>query len=61
MGKELIVGIKHGIVENCMIDYEPDFPQCVKLVLMDEKGFLREVTTTLDHKVKNFIVKSGPP
>lgn len=60
MEKEIIIGIKHGVIDNAMIDYEPDQYQCVKLVLMNEQGFLREVTTTLDHKAKNFIVTDGP-
>lgn len=57
---EVIVSVEHGVLHDCMINYEPDHPQCVTLVLMSENGMLRRVISTLDHAVKSFIVVDGP-
>lgn len=59
---EVIVGVEHPIVENCMVDYRPEFPvQAVRLVLMAEDGRLRRVMVTLDHEAKLYTVVDKPP
>ena len=62
MSTEIIVGVRHPFIPDCMVNFEPGCPaQCVTLILMDDKtGKLRTVTTTLDHKAKNYIVTDGP-
>jgi hypothetical protein len=64
MADEVIIGVEHPFIDNCMINYDAEGIglQCVKLVVMDvASGKLRRVTASLDHRSNIYVVTDQLP